>query len=795
MAATAQKAMAIDHSKALEPSGPPRRLHEQAGHKVIQAAYSTKAGTLRFLGRFQPKGGAQSVLAANEILLQHNPLVDSQVIPVEAKIQSSAELTLNMYRQAFGADDPYLGQYYCSYGSAGYNFSAEVGFDFGPMLSLLAPPLCITAKPSLKGDVERVKHLLLVIQNAFPAVMPRPPITSAVTPSVAPRELILPLCFMALYGVEKGGGVQFTFEAGLSVGVPINIDGHELSLNLLSGTVSVAGKCRFIHLEDQLPGWYRSVSDKELEEDVYRLASPSKRELKRRIDAFREMLRKKIKGIVPKEYHPVTTESLKKLNDLLNTSLLIKPLRLTNLKPSTVEVTEWLDNIAKPIEDLNHDGVVFSDQDNTELQDYIKGIRDALTDAKVREVVQRRAKEPVPLKQHLDLVETSQVPAQKTDKCHTHIAVWGIEGGASAKTGDSVSQGFDLGMLTQMPGAENLGSSASAEVEAQTEVKGDIRFMSSRYQTYVAPPVGESLLFTQDTKITYTQIVWNATAGASANLPFDVSVGRERSWEKVFKNDMNYYSATAFWREAGAGHQATLLPGSGMSVGISMSSAKIQDLVQNINNPVFDKKLKKYHQNLALTPTEFKAFLSTIPTDLFTEDFVKEHPYVLIEAAFKFNKAQTATIDPKGKLESLTDKFFRDSNKKFTYRRPDITELDSIRCRVRQGSDANYSRSVFTLGVQIVSPELGVELSRIERAGNLFIEDVFVYVPDPSFVPAIQTEAAPIASSPSIPSPGQRKRGGPASPAGTSTPASVTTPEREAEVPPTVLLPHTFELE
>lgn len=785
MAAVAQKAMAMDHSKALEPSRPSRRLHEQAGQKVKQAAYSTKAGTLRFLGRFQPKAGAQSVLAANEILLQHNPIVASPLIPVEAKIQSSAELALNMYRQTFGADAPYLGQYYCSYGSAGYNFSAEVGFDFGPLITLLAPPFCLTAKPSLKGDVERVKHLLLVIQNAFPAVMPRPPITWGI-PSVAPRELILPLCFMALYGVEKGGGVQFKAEVGLSVGVPINIDGHELSLNLLSGEASVAGKCRFIHLEDQLPGWYRSVSDKELEEDVYRLASPSKRELKRRIDAFREVLKKKIKGISPREYHPVTTESLKKLRDLLNTSLLIKPLRLTNPKPSTVEVTEWLDNIVKPIQDLNHDDIVFSDQDNTELQTYIKDIRDALTDAKVREVVQRRAKEPVPLKQHLDLLETSQIPDRKTNKCHTHIAVWGLEGSASGKTGDSVSQGFDLGMLTQMPGAENLGSSVSAEVQAQTEIKGDVRFMSSRYQTYVAPPVGESLIFTQDTKITYTQIVWNASAGASVKLPFDFSLGPERSWEKVFKNDMNYYSATAFWREVSAGHQASLLPGSGMAVGISMSSAKIQDLVQNINNPVFDRKLKKYHQNLALTPTELKAFLSTIPADLFTEDFVKEHPYVLIEAAFKFNKPQTATIDSKGKLESLTDKFFRDSSRKFTYRRPDITELDSIRCRVRQGSDANYSRSVFTLGVQIVSPELGVELSRIERAGNLFIEDIFVYTP------ALPT---PIASSTPIPSPSKPKKGESTTPAAASTTALIAVPEREAEVPATVLLPHTFELE
>jgi len=751
---------------------------ERKRDQVLAVASQAKQGLIRgkekaigLFGRFRTKKGPGAIWTS-ELSKEWERRRLDPTTPVEEIYQGSAAIAYQMFLESLGAAEVEKGQYYTAYGSAGYSISLGVSFDFADLLAIVAPPLALVAKANAgtKGEVGKVKHLLLVIHQAFETKMPKAIINTQQKAEVTFLNIPRPLVFESLYGGETNFGVTLGLEVGISreLSVPfvdLNLDGNALELNLFTGKASLGGKCKLIHLKDEFPAWYPSVLSKELEDDLFRIASPEKRAVKKEIDDFRKQLRDKITGLgygARKEF--ITGSTVERLHTHLSTSLL---LRFRNLKePSTPEIVEWLDETATLIAHLQPDP--FTSADIQYYSEYIDRIKKTLTDVKIGEKYQKRIHQQVPLKSwYDDHGKPELLDFYKSDLCHTHISVWGLEGEASASSSASASQEFPLPLGKVVPDAlaENLSTEISFEAAAETNIRGNIRFMSSRYQTFAGPPVDKTVIFTQDTKITYTQVVWNARAGASANIfnQIEREVGRER--EKVFKNDMNYYSVTAYWRPL-AKLTATLMPGSGLAKGISISSAKLRDLADHlgIDQQAFLKKLKKYHLALSLSISEFTAFLTQIKQEGFLSDsFIAEFPYILLESSFKFVDLGNRVVTRGGKagrIESLTKKFFKTENN-INLRIAGVTQFDSIRCRVRQGNDTDLSESVFKLGIHPPGPKFNIELSKIKRAGNLFIEDVFVYTPAP--LPAAPGQVPP---EPAVPS-----------------------------VPPVVLLPHTFELE
>lgn len=754
-----------------------RALHgaQQAGRqlvgKVIEVADSKR-----------PKGGAQAQVAAH-ITQSREVIVISRLVPDELRFLYSTELVLNMYQKHMGIEQDYKGLYFCAYGSSGYGVGLSVSVDIVQLLlSSVAPPFGLNLSITLKGGVKGtlIEHLLLLIHRAFPKGLNmydfRYQGTDGRLRDQYTWHTTSPICFMTLQGWEKRIEVSVGFEAGLSVGLPsFNIDGHSLELNLANFEIGLNGGCRLYHLKDPLPGWYPHIMDQRLEQDFYKVSNPNKEELKRLINQWRKYLRDDVFKSIKSSTNPQLRQFQKLLDQRLTLDLSLSRGVVVH---SSQKVLNWLNNIEWHFNELARNRLIsISARDWQALTDYLGQAKSRLREAKFQANWSSQTGEQLPRKGRYNGISPTQLKQAESKYCRADITVWAFGAQASAKTGGSASQEISLGQFYQ---TNELADAASIGVGlnlgAGTEIKGNARFMSSRYQTQAPSSKGKNLIFTQDAKVTYTQVVWSYSAGAGASLPFDVEIGYTKAREKLLKNDMHYYSATGFWQEAPAGSRAALEEGSGLSLGTSISLNALAKLRATPNPP--PAHLKRYPYYLGLNRATFLAFVNSIPASLFDPAFMTEHPYILLESNFRFINQEFVVVNTDGNLRSLCHQYFGKfgtGGNKFTRLPMGIVELESVRCRVRLGDELDQTRSAFKLGLQVAGIGAGIEIEKIQRAGNMFVEDLYIWdVSTPYFEsPASQQTPGPVAGSP------------PVSPA----------PDRDRKVPPTVLLPHTFQID
>src|SRR5690606_27296628 len=130
-----------------------------------------------------------------------------------------------------------------------------------------------------------------------------------------------------------------------------------------------------------------------------------------------------------------------------------------------------------------------------------------------------------------------------------------------------------LKIASHAAGAEAGVNAAVPAAYANAGIQGKYKRAAYRYQT-VAPGHGGSLIYTQDTSITYRL----ATAGAQAGVAVSgFSVGRD------FIAGMSYQSACAYWiYEEALTRMARPRLGSGLSYGASVRLDEVVDCIRTI---------------------------------------------------------------------------------------------------------------------------------------------------------------------------------------------------------------------
>lgn len=709
------------------------------------------------------KDRTQGVIAAHNAVARE-VVIASRLVPDHLRILHSSELVMDLYRKEVGVSEDYKGMYYCSYGSSGFSGGIEISVDIAQLLlSNLSPPLGIEisaeAKVEPKGD--KVDHLLLMLNRGFPKT-PISPLT---------WKTNQPVCFMTLQGKELGVSIKGSVEAGASLGFEqLSINGHSLSLNLARVQAGIQGGCKFYRLNDPLPGWYSDIMDVNLQSDFAKVASPGKEQLKQQINEWRKHLR-----AVIFEEHPehATDQRLDGFRKLLNKRLSIDFSLSRGLKVTpSHEVEIWLRNIRETIERLSRENIISLQQgEPEELEKYLAAAIQAITDAKHDDVQKGAKKVPLPLKSNYQQI-MGDLEGYKSKQCFANLTVYSVEGDASAEVGKDLSQAIPLGEIFKTDKVEDV-EVASISASAGASIIGNARFMTSRYQTFSRSDNRQRMFLTQDTKITYTQVVGQYSAGAIASLPFDIEVGYAKEGEKVLRNDMNYYSVSTYWLETNPFVNPQLCAGSGISLGTSISLKKLRTIAAKSaistspTDPDLAKLIRRYPYYLGLTFQQFINFVKQIGP-LITDEMIEEHPFLLIESNFSILNPETIEVIKEGdKLESLIKKFFGKKDRKIS-RLPQIPlRLESIRCRLRLGTDMDQTRSVFKLGVHVAGIGAGVSIEKVERAGNMFIKDLYVWdAPVQStFDPNVTPSVAP----------------------------KTITPDQK--VPATVLLPHTFQID
>lgn len=729
-------------------------------------------------------------------------VVASNMVPDQYRIYALSELAQEAYLQHITREKDYKGIYYTVFGTSGYKISGTLELDIIQLiLASLVPPLGINLSLGVSVTVEggKIPYLLLMLHRSFPHQQ----FSIPANPGQSAWKTQKPINFLALHGNEISIKIKGEIGAGISIGLPtLNIDGHSLELNLASVAAGVEAGCKFYHLTDPFPGYYPLVSDPKLETDFGTVVSPGKEELKRQINAWRVHIRDNV----------LTQEQLdrpecEKLKELLNIRLRFGFSRTQILRiASTEDVIEWIDQIDKELNDLivGRWIIPIEDQERNQLENYLKEAKESLQRTKWHADNSHAKGSPIPLKtDYAESTEANLASKRLMGKYNVVTAsVWGLGGSVSASAGLSIVQEFPIGeFFPALAESEILpGIDAGLNLEAGVSITGNARFMSSRYQTISDDSNGGPMIFTQDTKVTYSQVVLSSSGVATAAFKSDFEISFEREREKLLKNDMNYYSACAYWlgnpnpfvsipSQNSAG-EVPMREGSGLSLGISISLKKLHDYKEILDlDPEDDTFFRKYPQFLGIEPAVFKQFILSLPDLLFEDPFITEHPYILLESSFRFKTLQNIRITENGHPESLTKKFFRKQDGVYSRRNEEHTVLESIRVRVRYGSDLDQTRSVFKLGVQVAGIGANAGIEHIKRAGNMFIEDLYIWD-----VPIVVHAPPAIASSQPITSPAQRKKAQSAQTEEATTAPIMSPQNRDHKVPATVLLPHTFEI-
>jgi hypothetical protein len=711
----------------------------------------------------------------------------SRMIPESFRVQYSSELVLNMYRKHLGRGKDYKGLFFCAYGSSGYFVGLSASIDILQLLlSPVAPPFIA---PSAKLNVEvkggAVEHLLLFVHRAFPNGLQmyshRYQVPGGPQYDQYNWQTVSPICFMTLRGWEKRIEVSAGFEAGVSIGLPsLNIDGHSLTLDAANFQAGIRGGCRLYHLEDKLPGWYPHITDQRLEYDFFTVASPAKTEVKKLYNEWRKYLRDTYFKSVLTSQNPVFNP----LRTLLNQRLTLDVSFSRGIfVHSSQEVEAWLNKLRTVVHQLTAQRVLqFPGNSYADLDNYLQTAILTLRNAKYQETASSTAREKLPLKHRYLPIPGNDLPNHHTRHCFADMTVWAMSTGASASSGISAAQEFSLGQIhtTDSVADDSAISAGGLGLSAGISVTGDARFMSSRYQTQAPSSKGRYLILTQDTKVTYTQVAFNYQAGVTVNLPFDIAeLGYQLSNGRLLKNDINYYSATAYWQLSGEEGVVALEEGSGINFGVSISFKRLKAL-RDPRTPVA-KNIKRYPYYLGISQTAFLSFVRSIPGEFFEPAFMRENPYILLESSFRFVNQEFGGVNEKGQLRSLVHQYF--GKGKFQRSPNGQVELESIKCRVRLGTEIDRSAEVFKLGLHVAGVGLGISLQKVKRAGNMFIEDFYTWMN-----PALR---APSATAGQVPP----SRPGQSQAVQQAALIPPTFEERERMVPATVLLPHTFQID
>lgn len=304
-------------------------------------------------------------------------------------------------------------------------------------------------------------------------------------------------------------------------------------------------------------------------------------------------------------------------------------------------------------------------------------------------------------------------------------------------------------------------------------LKGQLKHTAYRYQTFATNAKLKPLIYTQDTHITYRQAKFKAANGFQW-------AGAEDEYAKPFLgknmkvNAMSYRSVNAYWLypyALPANGKVQAEKGSGVSFGVTILTEELvkcsAQLIVNKGYPgSYKRMISMLAEYLYITEDILIAFLRSPNVALLSVKNAQGREALLLESNFAFSdglllnvKSQNKKIEKESinteviRVRSMLD--FLDPNNPLQYinptesSQPDIASfikklgaestreascaqhLNSLRIRVRMADD-NESEVPFKLGPNLFVQTTGITLSKIEKAGEEGILDIYVVRFNPS---------------------------------------------------------------
>lgn len=323
-----------------------------------------------------------------------------------------------------------------------------------------------------------------------------------------------------------------------------------------------------------------------------------------------------------------------------------------------------------------------------------------------------------------------------------------------------------------------LGQLVSAEAQSRLDaLKFSGRYKKAHFRYQSKTPLGtapQPVLHTQDTTITYGQVDFTPIALAASakaevtevSLKSEDSLKPEISQETIFDwqldeclaendirsaeikyvlhNSMRYDSVSMYWQKPALGveertsNTLTLLPGSGVSFGSSLSILSLVNLSDF--DPIGDrwqyeetaKLAEALARKLYVSVEDIKTFITQLDTEFhglkkYLKDLQVENGLsaVLVESNFDVadetvdfvSEDSRVGIDKESVKTLMSD--FVSNQEKGTPKKP-----QAMRLRYRLADNVESDSTEFKLGFKILDTGTGIELNSVDRVGAEGIIDL-----------------------------------------------------------------------
>jgi hypothetical protein len=213
--------------------------------------------------------------------------------------------------------------------------------------------------------------------------------------------------------------------------------------------------------------------------------------------------------------------------------------------------------------------------------------------------------------------------------------------------------------------------SLGPELGAEAKTK----FAKYRFQTNFNTNGIESIFLTQDIKVRYSRVTFNASITG-------------KSVDKIAYNSISYRAVSGIWQENSLDQPKGVIamPGSGMSFGATISYSSLDLFDPADRNEQASERVAKFASQLNISPDDFWDFITVVRQEQFFIDMqldqadpAKKNAYknrmFLIESTFSvegfYCPVSTEPVEPGGSIK-LSSNFFNEWMSMFSYPRTSL---------------------------------------------------------------------------------------------------------------------------
>ncbi|MDX2029175.1 MAG: hypothetical protein SF339_00795 [Blastocatellia bacterium] len=317
----------------------------------------------------------------------------------------------------------------------------------------------------------------------------------------------------------------------------------------------------------------------------------------------------------------------------------------------------------------------------------------------------------------------------------------GVEGSASASASGNVG-------APELPIASGLQLRLQGEATASAEAGASAQFITYRYQAANAAG-GDTLVYTQDTRLTYRR--WNASAQAMAAAGFAAVEYKRQTGAMKSHCAFAYASTALFWNhrrvyQDQSGFLFTHpLNGSGLCRGMSVSTNRLIELAQGRPQPRLARAISL---RFGLRDAPLRSFLESSQIGALDPTQAGLPDNLILEVGFPFADDQRIAVQQQKRDGAPVYDVVggvSDSAR--------LEPAEWIRIRIRVADVDRSQDPIFKLGFPAVLPRVSIDVSRIRGAGQDALFDYYVHWlnnPEYNTLPGLATWAQELSVPPVV---------------------------------------------